>query len=284
MELLQQNFLVVVVFFLAVSRPDSGNCHERDGRVDTTPICTCAYAHFLVRTSHVIAARVAQDWPVCAFLETWSSLHHVLVRCARHSFPSYGFISYLSSVTTLSLVDTFWLWPEVTPAPPLTGVECLAARPIRLHTQFVSPTSVSTPTTNLSGASSSKLTAASRVPTVSGSLGNCLWKNMADFESVDSRTGIRETGSNLHRESVVSTLFRSESKKWPSEVKNCPAKNVWSWGWGRGKKLRKLGFLVLLFMRSIMSSNLNDFSYNKQLWNVQRSHLTLENSEPQRYA
>ena len=29
-QLLQQNFFVVVVFFLAVSRPDSGNCHERD--------------------------------------------------------------------------------------------------------------------------------------------------------------------------------------------------------------------------------------------------------------
>ena len=35
---------------------------------------------------------------------------------------------------------------------------------------------------------------------------------MADYQSVDSRNGIRETGTNLNRESVVSTLFRSESK------------------------------------------------------------------------
>ena len=35
---------------------------------------------------------------------------------------------------------------------------------------------------------------------------------MADYESVDTRNGIRETGANLDRESFVSTLFRSESK------------------------------------------------------------------------
>ena len=35
---------------------------------------------------------------------------------------------------------------------------------------------------------------------------------MADYESVDSRNGIREFCANLDRESVVSTLFRSESK------------------------------------------------------------------------
>ena len=45
-----------------------------------------------------------------------------------------------------------------------------------------------------------------------GSLGNRLYKQTADYESVDSRNGIRETGANPNRESVVSTLFRSESK------------------------------------------------------------------------
>ena len=35
---------------------------------------------------------------------------------------------------------------------------------------------------------------------------------MADYESVDSRNGIRETCANLDRKSVISTLFRSESK------------------------------------------------------------------------
>ena len=34
---------------------------------------------------------------------------------------------------------------------------------------------------------------------------------MVDYESVDSRNGIKETGANLDRESVVSTLFRSQS-------------------------------------------------------------------------
>ena len=35
---------------------------------------------------------------------------------------------------------------------------------------------------------------------------------MADHESVASRNGIPETGANLDRESVVSSLFRSESR------------------------------------------------------------------------
>ena len=52
-----------------------------------------------------------------------------------------------------------------------------------------------------SGASSSskQSATASRVPTVSklGSLGNGLWKQMADYESVDGRDGIQETGANL---------------------------------------------------------------------------------------
>ena len=61
--------------------------------------------------------------------------------------------------------------------------------------------------------SSSKHTAAaSRVPTVPGSPGNCFWKQLADNESVDGRDSIRETGADLDRETVVSFLFRSESK------------------------------------------------------------------------
>ena len=35
---------------------------------------------------------------------------------------------------------------------------------------------------------------------------------MAEYESVDSRDDILKTGANLERESVVSTLFRSQSK------------------------------------------------------------------------
>ena len=43
---------------------------------------------------------------------------------------------------------------------------------------------------------------------------------MADYESVDSRNGIQETGAHLDRESVVSTLFRSESKGKRDEDQN----------------------------------------------------------------
>ena len=45
-----------------------------------------------------------------------------------------------------------------------------------------------------------------------GSLGNSLWKQWRDHESVDSRNGIQETGANVDRESVVSTVFSSQSK------------------------------------------------------------------------
>ena len=51
-------------------------------------------------------------------------------------------------------------------------------------------------------------TAASRVPTMLGSLRNSFWKQWRDHESVDSRNGIQETGANL----VVSTIFSSQSK------------------------------------------------------------------------
>ena len=43
---------------------------------------------------------------------------------------------------------------------------------------------------------------------------------MADYQSVDGRNGIRETGANLDRGSVVSTLFRSESKGKGDRVQN----------------------------------------------------------------
>ena len=60
--------------------------------------------------------------------------------------------------------------------------------------------------------SSQHTAATSEAPTVSGSLGCCLWKQLADYDSVDSQNSIRETGAELDRETVVSTLFRSESR------------------------------------------------------------------------
>ena len=49
------------LFFSAISRPDSSNCHERDGRCrHHTCLCARIRTFFLVRASHVMTARVAQ--------------------------------------------------------------------------------------------------------------------------------------------------------------------------------------------------------------------------------
>ena len=60
--------------------------------------------------------------------------------------------------------------------------------------------------------------AASRVPTVLGSLGDCFWKQLTDRESVDGRNSIRETGADQDKETVVST--RSELKGKRDRDKN----------------------------------------------------------------
>ena len=62
-----------------------------------------------------------------------------------------------------------------------------------------------------SGASStSKQTAASRVPTMLESLGASLWEQRP--ESVGSRASIQATGAEVDRESVVPTFFSSQAK------------------------------------------------------------------------
>ena len=58
--------------------------------------------------------------------------------------------------------------------------------------------------------SSSKQTAASRVPTMLGFLAASLWKQRP--ESVDSRASIQATGANVDRESVAPTIVSSQSK------------------------------------------------------------------------
>ena len=202
----------------------------------------------------------------------------VLVRCPCWSCSSDCLLSYLFSVTTLGLVNTAD-WNQRSPrASPLNGVACLAAWPIRLTSPSYEPkccvnasdehTPINLPNSNRtfqdndvvtrvstteepyvprhSGASSSKHTAAaSTVPTVSGSSRNCLWRQSADYESVDSRNSIWETGADLDRETVVSTgEERSRSKrcalvkrqniftkslngklKWPSEERRWLSRN-----------------------------------------------------------
>ena len=58
--------------------------------------------------------------------------------------------------------------------------------------------------------SSSKQTAASRVPPMIGSSGASLLKQR--LESIDSRASIQATGANVDRGSVVPTVFSSQSK------------------------------------------------------------------------
>ena len=78
--------------------------------------------------------------------------------------------------------------------------------------------------------SSSKQTAASRVPRTLGSSFACLWKQWRDHVSVDRRTGIQETGASLDRESVAPATFSSRRE-----------------------------ILTSIFMRSITNLNLSDF-------------------------
>ena len=93
--------------------------------------------HSLIRTLPMLSHRQwlkIQGISVAHFSKQLSSLRHVLVRCAFHSFPSCRFISYLFSVTTFS-VDNITGEEQIKPlAPLLTGVECLAAWPIQLQT------------------------------------------------------------------------------------------------------------------------------------------------------
>ena len=218
-----------------------------------------------------------------------------------------------------------WRGPDETPAPLLTGVEWLAAWPVPPNTgcepNFCAHineehTPINLPDSNRnfprrddatiisttedpevfqhSGAAiSSKHAAASRVPTVLGSSGNSFWKQMAVYESVDSRDGIQETGANLERESVVSTLFRSQSKGKRDRDQNVVhslrdrenlhkilerkvdlavrgatmaqqqlfLKLRHKLGRGIGKSENSTS----LFRRSIRSLTLNDFSYIKQV-------------------
>ena len=59
--------------------------------------------------------------------------------------------------------------------------------------------------------SSSKQTAASRVPTMLGSFGASLWKQRP--ESVDCRASIQATGADVDRESVGPPFFKGHSQK-----------------------------------------------------------------------
>ena len=133
-----------------------------------------------------------------------------------------------------------------------------------------------------SGASSSsKQTAASRVPTLLGSLGASLWKQWRDHESVDRRTGMQETGTNVDRKSVVATFFSSHSKgreierdrKSPENLQKIHERKVdlavreGEWLSKNCLKLRReVGrgeILTSFFVRSIKNLNLSRFQLHR---------------------
>ena len=265
--------------------------------VDTIPTQTHTNAHFLVHvpqriicTFPMLAHRTGSRWEgVCV---TYSSaLISISLDMSLLSLPFSRFPQVLSSPTCpTSLCDCYlvrWQWTKH-PVPPLTGVGCLADWLNRPKTQLTSPTctvtwtrhtpinfpdsfqcrddatiiSAADPEVPYSGASSSsKQTAASRVPTILGSWGASFWKQRPEL--VDSRSSIQATGANVDRESVDSTVFRSQSKEkrdrdqnvvhssrdkspenpWAESWLCRPRRNngsaeiVWSWGWSWGENL-----------------------------------------------
>ena len=126
---------------------------------------------------------------------------------------------------------------------PLTGVECLAAGPIRPQTQVMIPIleihshrsfqrsdDTNTITTREEPEGflfrTQEHPAAASKPQQAGShnvtiLSASLWKQRRDHESVDSRAGSQEIGANVDRELAVPTVFSSQS-----ETKRDPDENV----------------------------------------------------------
>ena len=125
-----------------------------------------------------------------------------------------------------------------------------------------------------------------------GLLGTRLTKVLADNDSVASRTGIKETCADMHREKVVLSLLGSMSKGKRDRHQNVvqtltDRQNIHKIPERkadlavRGEKLAQQRFCEaeadvevkhwekrksdIVFMRSIRSSNLNDFSYNKRI-------------------
>ena len=104
-------FSLEPVFFFTEVVQTVATAMNATGGADTTPTRSRADAHFsgahiTVHNSLIDPHALAQgSRDQCrAFLKkTLSSLRHVLVRFAFHSFPSCRFISYFFSVTTFSV-------------------------------------------------------------------------------------------------------------------------------------------------------------------------------------
>ena len=198
--------------------------------VDTTPACTRAYAHFsralFTRDNCTCGSRL---FSVARFLKhshlSVMSLLGVPVSrfCPIASSPTCSLSRHSASSTPLagtrsaSCVSARWsgmsgCLANPTPAPPSSSPDSNRSFPRNYDATKVSTTEDPDGPQHSGASSSNRHTAASRVPTALGSFGNRLWKQLADYESVDSRNDIQETGANSDKESVVATLFWSESK------------------------------------------------------------------------
>ena len=291
--------------------------------VHRTLHCTHAYAHILSCAPHTY---VAQDCQCCACLKIFPSPAMSLLGVPSRSFPPI-LSSPTCSLTRLSASSTPLIGmkrPSCAP-PQWSGMSGHLANPTpgtgyepkfcidvsNEHTSINLPDSnrnfphdycatIVATTEDLdvlrhSGASSTSnhSAAGSRDPTVSkpGSLGNSLTKVLPDYDSVDSRNIIRENCADLEKETVLSTLFWSESKGKRDRDQNVEQSLRDRENFRkilarkaelavRGEKLAqhklyeakadvevigKREIRILLFLRSIRSSSPNDSSYNRRI-------------------
>ena len=213
--------------------------------VQTTPHRTHTHALFLAahaRCAHTFGPRL-DDLFVC--LKSHFITGHVFVECSFDPASSYFLITCCLILITYCLPDATD-WNQKTPCatPPWGGMSGHLADPTpdtsyepkfcidvsSEHTPINLPDSnrnfphendativATTEDLDLSRhsktSSSSQHTAASRVPTLLKlvSLGTSLTKVSADYDSVASLTGIKETCADVDRETVVSNLFGSQN-------------------------------------------------------------------------
>ena len=228
--------------FLAVSRPDSGNCHEPDGRctdnsspgAHTRTFSRCARSH--------VTARVAQGMMSLCECSQKSFFHR---SCRFFGVPPTPFPLVFSSPSPHrqpSDLSSAINWNQTKPlcysarglAGPIPNAGykpkfCIDVdsehTPINLPSRNMSfqqeydATIAASEDLNLPrhsvASSSSQHSAASTVPTLSklGSVGTNSRKLVAEYGAVVSRTCIKETFADMDRETVVPSFFDSVSKE-----------------------------------------------------------------------
>ena len=119
-----------IFFFLAVSRPDSGNCHERDGSVYRQHLTVRTHAHFFsLRTRHMWLHVWLKGLTIlCVARKVISSLVMSLLNVPSTPFPPHLLIAYYHTDAT----D----WNQTKPVrDSALGWTVWPIWPIRLQTQ-----------------------------------------------------------------------------------------------------------------------------------------------------